>query len=86
MTGIEENIAQNIQIYPNPTTGELHVTCHSSLVTNVEIFDVYGRNVTPHTATHTPLTAIDISHLSAGIYFVKISTEKGEVIRKVLKE
>jgi hypothetical protein len=30
--------------------------------------------------------AIDISHLPAGIYFVKIFTEVGEVTRKVLKE
>lgn len=29
---------------------------------------------------------IDISHLLTGIYFVKIRTESGEMVRKVVKE
>jgi len=29
---------------------------------------------------------LDISYLVAGIYFVKITTEKGEVIKKVVKQ
>jgi len=32
------------------------------------------------------INSIDISHLSAGIYFVKIRTEAGEVVKKVVKE
>jgi len=77
---------EDIVLYPNPTTGELHVTfpsfggagvvCHSSLVTNIEIFDVYGRNI---------LHSIDVSGLHAGIYFVKITTEKGIVMKKIIK-
>jgi hypothetical protein len=77
--------SEAIILYPNPTTGELHVTCHSSLVTNIEVFDVYGRNILSHTAHHTPHTAIDISSLWAGIYFVRITTEYGVVMRKVVK-
>jgi len=30
--------------------------------------------------------SMDILHLSAGAYFVKIRTEAGEAVRKVLKE
>ena len=85
--GIEQlQVANELQVYPNPTTGELHVTCHSSLVTNVELFDVYGKTVFPHTAHHTPHTALDISHLPTGVYFVRIETEKGTVMKKVIKE
>jgi hypothetical protein len=29
---------------------------------------------------------IDISYLSAGIYFLKICTEAGELVKKILKE
>jgi hypothetical protein len=29
---------------------------------------------------------INISHLATGIYFLKISTEAGQVVKKVLKE
>jgi hypothetical protein len=82
--GIAENEALHISVYPNPTTGELHVTCHGSHVTDIEVFDMYGKKqnhvscVTRH--------EIDISHLQSGIYFVKIFTEKGEIIKKIVKQ
>jgi hypothetical protein len=50
----------------------------------VEVFDISGRRI-----LHSPLSilnSIDISHLPAGLYFVKIITESGEVVRKVVKE
>ena len=76
-----------ILIYPNPTTGELHVTSNEFPVTDVEVFDVYGRKLSSnHLISTSPHHQINISHLSAGIYFLKISTEAGEVIRKVVKE
>jgi len=29
---------------------------------------------------------LDISHFPAGVYFVKIQTETGEIVRKVVKQ
>ena len=107
--GISELVQNvNIQLFPNPTTGELTITNRSPVrgklsaanyelqITNVEIFDIYGKQLSSSTPFNFParggdLTSsshhkIDISHLSAGVYFVKIYTEKGEVVRKVVKE
>jgi len=83
---ITENPLSNITLYPNPTTGELQVTSYELQVTGIEVFDIYGRNHTPHTSYLTPHTSLDISHLSAGVYFVKIYTDKGMVVSKVVKE
>jgi hypothetical protein len=79
-------VSEDITLLPNPTTGELHVTCHASLVSSIEIFDVYGRKLLSHTTHHTPHTALDISHLPAGFYFVKIKTDDKEVVKKVVKQ
>jgi len=49
------------------------------------VFDIYGRNVTPHTSYLAPHTSLDISGLSSGIYFVKIYTNAGVVVKKVIK-
>jgi hypothetical protein len=91
--GIENNtITEEITIYPNPTTGKLSIEVvdqanndNKLRIENVEIFDVYGRTVLSHTAYLTPHPAIDISHLPAGLYFVKITTDSGEVAKKVVK-
>ena len=51
---------------------------------DVEIFDVSGRNVGVNLRVHP--NKINISHLPTGIYFVKIPTATGEVVKKIVKE
>ena len=79
-----------ISIYPNPTTGDMRIESEEQKIKNVEIFDAYGKNVGVNMQIRPENSenkiVINISHLSAGVYFVKISTEMGEVIKKVLKE
>jgi hypothetical protein len=82
--GIDENILSKIVIFPNPTTGHLRIESKELEIKNVEIFDIYGRKV--QMSFLSPENGIDISHLTAGIYFLKVSTEVGQVIRKVLRE
>jgi len=82
---IETIETSSIKIYPNPTGGELKIVCGKLKVENIEIYDAFGKKVGV-TCTNTAETTIDISHLSAGVYFVKIQTETGEVVRKVVKE
>ena len=86
---------ESINIIPNPTTGELWVDCRDAwscvsnqklTIENVEIFDIYGRNLTPLTSYLSPLTTLDISNLTSGLYFVKITTNTGEVVKKIVKQ
>ena len=72
-------------IYPNPTTGEFKIESGEFIVENIEIFDVFGKRVEVSRAS-TPESSIDISHLSAGLYFVKVTTKVGVEVKKVLKE
>jgi hypothetical protein len=76
------NIMPEVIIFPNPTTGELQITNYELQITNVEVFDVYGRK---QKAESRKQNMLDISHLPAGIYFVKIITEAGEVVKKIIK-
>jgi hypothetical protein len=75
----------DLQVYPNPTTGEIMVCGERYTVSGIEVFDVYGRKLLSHTAHRTPQTTLDISHLHAGIYFVKVTTEQGIITKKVVK-
>jgi len=78
--------AEKIVIYPNPTTGKLRVTSDELQVESIEIFDVYGRKLSSnHHITSSSHQKIDISHLQAGVYFVKITTEKGIITKKIVK-
>ena len=86
---ITENQSDEIKVYPNPTKGELRITNYELRIINVEVFDIYGRNLSSHLTSHTsyltPHTSLDISDLAAGFYFIKIYTEKGGAVKKVVK-
>ena len=75
-------------IYPNPTNGELRVEMSDMRyeICDVEIFDVYGRKLSiNHLITSSSHHLINISHLPAGLYFVKIYSKTNAVIKKVIK-
>jgi hypothetical protein len=82
--GIETMKIAPVKFYPNPTTGILKIESLELRIESVVVYDVFGK-IQKMESLKTEST-IDISHLPAGAYFVKISTEAGEVTRKVLKE
>jgi hypothetical protein len=84
--GITEIENGKIIIYPNPTTGNLRIESDELKIENVDIFDVYGRKLLSTLSLKSQYATIDISHLPAGVYIVKIPTESGGIIKKVLKE
>jgi len=74
-----------IQVYPNPTTGELKIENGELKIIGVEVFDVYGRKCLVSCVTRHE-NHFDISDLPNGICFVKITTENGVVVKKVVKQ
>ncbi len=84
--GLEKNdlLANSIGFYPNPATNILMIDNKNNLVINsIIISDTNGRNVLE---SKNASSALDISDLSKGIYFVKISSELGSVTKKIVKE
>ncbi|MDR2980370.1 MAG: T9SS type A sorting domain-containing protein, partial [Bacteroidales bacterium] len=90
-TGLRESPAGNaaLRIYPNPTTGELRIENEELKIKNVEIFDIYGKNMglSMDPSVHSSTITIDLSPLPAGIYLVKAMDEKGGVsVGKVVNQ
>ena len=81
--------SSNFKIYPNPAKDELSIVCNKLQVTSyklqIEIFDVNGRQQKAESRKQKAESEIvlDISHLPAGVYFIKISDD---VVGKFIKE
>ena len=75
--------ADNISIYPNPVKNELFISNNEQLIiNNVKITDLTGRTVQQfNDSTHK----INVSNLPQGVYLVKIGTDKGVVMKRVVK-
>jgi tRNA(Ile2) C34 agmatinyltransferase TiaS len=87
---VEENIAtNNINVYPNPVNDRLYIetlTLTQTQTLTIEIYDVYGRLQDYKTTRLQGNVAIDVADLKSGIYFVKVNTEKGNIVKRIIKQ
>ena len=83
--GIENNLhaEKNVILYPNPATNSL--TIESSLKAIIEIINIQGQIVKIYPTNDTK-NSVDISALQGGIYFLKLTTAEGSLVKKFVKE
>ncbi|WP_298150036.1 T9SS type A sorting domain-containing protein [Flavobacterium sp.] len=72
-----------LNIYPNPAADVLHVDASSQMRT-VELFDVQGRILLTKTISDIK-TDIYLSTYSAGVYYLRVTAEKGIKTQKIIK-
>jgi hypothetical protein len=86
--GIDSPESMQLKVYPNPTTGEWRVESGELKVEHIDIYDVKGRKqlsiLNSQLSTEIEIE-IDISHLPAGVYVVKVMTEQGGITKKIMK-
>ena len=74
----------SVTVYPNPTNALIHISSTSTIKT-IQLFDVQGRLLeTDLAADHE--VVFDLSSKQNGIYFLKITSEQGSKVQKVVKE
>jgi hypothetical protein len=75
-TGIDIPKDGNNKIYPNPFNNTVFVYANSG--EDIEIIDVSGK-VVYHSELSNGMNEISISHLSQGVYFVKIQNKDNSI-------
>jgi hypothetical protein len=86
-TGIEEQLAKDINLYPNPTTGLLNIVIPEEMVSKsiIEMYDGLGKLVAREELTKTT-TKVYMNKLEEGMYFYKIISDTKEMrVGKVIK-
>jgi hypothetical protein len=81
ITRVENASSIAVNIAPNPCKAAINITSDSP-VNRVEIYSVTGKLL--QQANY--ISTIQISDLASGLYIVKISTEKGNSIHRIVKE
>ena len=72
------------RVYPNPVNDMLYIEVATE-IEEIVVYDIYGRHQVTETASHQGNLAIDVSNLKAGIYFVKINTHEGNIVKRIIK-
>ena len=81
-----ELVEDNFNIYPNPVNDRLYIETEVE-VEEVVVYTITGVVVGQQTTVNGQQTSsIDVSNLNSGIYFVKVVTENGEVVKRFVKK
>lgn len=85
LLNIEDNsFANTIFVYPNPTHDYITINSQNDISINaIKIYDAFGRLVVMQ---DKPENLINISALTNGLLIVKIETEKGIKVEKLIKQ
>lgn len=83
LLGVNEDAFEEVSIYPNPSSGLININGLGNLfVEKSSITDIGGKSWDVRIAGD----AIDISDLQSGIYFLTVETQKGKIVKKIIKE
>lgn len=77
-------IDKSIALYPNPTKGDVNISS-DNVIKSIELFDVQGR-LLQTSIENNNTTKLDVSNKTNGLYFIRITTEKGAKVEKLIKE
>ena len=79
MVDVKETLSEKMSIYPNPTTGMIYFDAEKSF--DVVIYNYQGQVVLRKNDNNG---YIDLSEMSAGIYFLELRNNDKLVIEKII--
>ena len=78
--------SDSLMIYPNPARGLVTIFAGGTSILGISVLNVLGADVLDEPQVREPEISLDLSHLPSGTYFLRIITERGIVLRKIVKE
>lgn len=81
---VDDNEMNNIVLYPNPAKDYVTIGFGNENVSQVSIINLNGNFVNTFENPNNKTLQVDVSNLSAGVYFVKITTINGKRLYKKL--
>ncbi|MBE0666121.1 MAG: T9SS type A sorting domain-containing protein, partial [Bacteroidales bacterium] len=80
-----ETLAGKIRIYPVPARADIYAE-NISDVTLIEIFDITGNKQITEPVNGQDQVRIPVSHLTRGVYFIRLKTDHGTIMKRFIKE
>ena len=81
---IEEHSVDNILVFPNPSNGKVFISTESQTVSELQVFDIFGRMILQKSAGEREFS-IDLSDYDAGTYILRLVTGKSVATHKIVK-
>ena len=91
VVAIEDSFGEAWEIYPNPTQGQIQIQAEGLDAGELkwELQNVLGQIQMSGTKIHYGgkyQQVFDLKELESGVYFISVCSEKGKIVRKIIKE
>jgi hypothetical protein len=83
IANVDNNLANSVQIYPNPTNDILYVSGKQKIV-NIQITNMAGQILKQFNPQNSNCQ-VNVSDLQSGLYIIKVSFENSNVTSKFIK-
>ena len=82
--GVEEQLlSKSIQIFPNPAENIITVASDNLQIEKIIIYSVLGRSIREYSSQ---FDALSLNTMSPGLYLMRIHTEKGLAVKRIIKK
>ena len=81
--GLENNKHDHsVSVYPNPTYNDVSITSPSLHIGPIELYTIAGKQIVVDPTSKT----ISLNAYPSGIYLMRITTDRGVISRKIIKQ
>jgi hypothetical protein len=71
----------DIIVYPNPSSGLVHLNVTNRSVKNIQLFNLQGQFIQEYTSND-----FSVAHLPEGMYSITIKTDHSTTLKKLIKK
>ncbi|MFT5860544.1 MAG: hypothetical protein ACI865_002657 [Flavobacteriaceae bacterium] len=79
---INENTLTGVSLFPNPSNGIVTISNDNNISGDVVVYDMVGKVIA--TTTLNGVTSLDLTENGVGVYMVKVSSENGSIVERVV--
>ena len=81
-------IDENIFVYPNPNKGIFKIDWSETnqVISSIKIYNTIGQTIKTFKTDSEGQIKIDLHKEAAGVYYVELQSEKGLILKRVIKE
>jgi hypothetical protein len=75
----------NVSLYPNPTSGDAKIVSDHAVIQRVTVYSLMGQTILDEEVNNTE-TMLHLDGVANGVYMVKVSTEEGYLMKRLVVE
>ena len=85
--GLNEQLAQKFNLFPNPATNVVNITNSKNMLVNqIIVYDIAGKQLSGQSFNNEAEVQLNVENLASGTYMLHIQTTAGMAVKKLIKK